>query len=78
MRLLFPHLLERDRDGSDGVVVRAALQRRENGEVDLVLEVVDYLLALRVPRPYALSALSDASLFPSASFLFLSLTTISQ
>lgn len=41
-------LLEGHGDAGDAVVVRSALQRREDGEVDLVLEVVHDLLALLV------------------------------
>jgi hypothetical protein len=38
-------LLEGDREGGDGVVVRTALMTGEHGEVDWTLEVVQHLLA---------------------------------
>mmetsp|Transcript_21342 Transcript_21342/g.53786 ORF Transcript_21342/g.53786 Transcript_21342/m.53786 type:complete len:436 (+) Transcript_21342:112-1419(+) len=48
-------LLERAREAGDGVVVGAALQAREDGEVDLVLDVVHDGVALLVGALLALA-----------------------
>lgn len=55
-----PRLEERGRDGGDRVVVRAPLQRGEHRLVDLALQVVEDLLALRRCRPDALAEEDDA------------------
>jgi len=54
------HLSERHGDAGDGVVVRAALQGGEDGEVDLVLQVIVDLLALLVHGAEALPVEDEA------------------
>ncbi len=50
-----PHLLQRDCDACDLVLVRPALQAREDGEVDVLLQRVLHLLPrLLVDAAYAL------------------------
>ncbi len=49
------YLFESHSDAGDGVIVRAALKRREHSEVDLLLQIVHDLFALLIHRASALT-----------------------
>lgn len=46
------HLSEGDGHPADGVVMRSALKRGENGKVHPVLQVIEHLLPFLIHRPH--------------------------
>lgn len=59
-----PHLSEGHGHPADGVVVRSSLERREDGEVDLVLQVVHDLATFLVHGADALTEEDQAGSAP--------------